>query len=240
MTAAAARFALAVCLPAAAAGQQAIPLPRPVPIQDTSFLIEEAYNQEPGSVQHITTVVGEGGGSWSYSLTQEWPVSGQRHQVSFTVPVEHGMGAVAINYRRQLAGIGGGTAFAPRFSVLLPTAGAGGTAVQVNLPVSAFIARDVVTHWNAGAALERRSATVYSAGASVIWLVRPSVNLMLELAWTGAAGSGDVVVNPGLRWAHNLGALQIVPGIAFPDGRDVFLYLSFEHPFRSFEPAPAP
>jgi hypothetical protein len=136
--------------------------------------------------------------------------------------------------------MGGGTAFAPRFSVLLPTANSGSTAVQLNLPVSAFIARGVVTHWNAGAALAPRDATVYNAGASVIWLLRPSVNLMLELAWAGTAGTGDVVVNPGLRWAHNVGELQIVPGIAFPDGRGVFFYLSFEHPFKSVEPAPAP
>ena len=46
--------------------------------------------------------------------------------------------------------------------------------------------------------------------------------------------------NLGLRWAHNVGELQIVPGIAFPDGRGVFFYLSFEHPFTSIEPAPAP
>lgn len=228
-------FAVAALLPVAARAQQ----PMPPSIQDNSFLIEEAYNQERGVVQHISTLL-RSRGSWVYSLTQEWPVSGQRHQLSFTIPVERGVGAVAINYRRQLAGMGGGTAFAPRFSVLLPTAGTGNTAVQLNLPVSALITRDVVSHWNAGAALERRNATVYNAGASVIWLLRPSVNLMLELAWVGTAGTGDVVVNPGLRWAHNVGELQIVPGVAFPDGRDVFLYLSFEHPFRSFEPAPAP
>jgi len=235
MRAAPAWFALVAFLPVAAGGQE----PVPIPIQDNSFLIEEAYNQERGVVQHINTLL-HSRGSWSYSLTQEWPLSGQRHQLSFTVPVERGVGDVAINYRHQVTGMGGGTAFAPRFSVLLPTANSGSTAVQLNLPVSAFIARGVVTHWNAGAALAPRDATVYNAGASVIWLLRPSVNLMLELAWAGTAGTGDVVVNPGLRWAHNVGELQIVPGIAFPDGRGVFFYLSFEHPFKSVEPAPAP
>jgi hypothetical protein len=31
------------------------PAPEPGPIQDNSFLAEEAYNQEPGVVQHIQT-----------------------------------------------------------------------------------------------------------------------------------------------------------------------------------------
>lgn len=235
MRAATAWFALAAWLPVAAAAQE----PVPIPIQDNSFLIEEAYNQERGVVQHINTLL-RARRSWSYSLTQEWPLGGQRDQLSFTVPVERGVGPVAINYRRQLAGIGGGTAFAPRFSVLLPTADAGGTAVQLNLPVSAFIARDVVTHWNAGATLARADEPVYNGGASVIWLARPSINFMVELVWTGSARSDEVIVNPGLRWAHNLGSLQIVPGISFPDGRDVFFYLSFEHPFTSTGPIPVP
>jgi len=51
-----------------------------------------------------------------------------------------------------------------------------------------------------------------------------------------------VVVNPAFRWAHNFSnGLQIVPGVGFPveiptaGGRaqwGIFLYLSFEHPFK--------
>jgi len=230
-------FALATCLPVAAVAQE----PVPISIQDNSFLIEEAYNQERGVVQHISTLL-RSRGSWSYSLTQEWPLSGQRHQLSFTVPIERGVGDVAINYRHQLTGLGGGgrLAFAPRLSLLLPTADGGSLGLQVNLPVSAMLTRGVVSHWNAGATLMRVDETVYNGGASVIWLARPAVNFMLEVVWTGSARSGEVIVNPGVRWAHNLGSLQIVPGISFPDGRDVFLYLSFEHPFASTGPGRAP
>ena len=230
-------FALAACLPVAAAAQEAIP----IPIQDNSFLIEEAYNQERGVVQHISTLL-RSRGSWSYSLTQEWPLSGQRHQLSFTIPIERGVGDVAINYRRQVTGTGGGggAAFAPRLSLLLPTADGGSPGLQVNLPVSAMLTPGVVSHWNAGATLRRADGTVYNGGASLIWLARPSVNFMLEVVWTGSAQSGEVIVNPGLRWAHNLGNVQIVPGVSFPDGRDVFLYLSFEHPFTSTRTGRAP
>lgn len=211
---------------AAAAAQE------PVPIQDNSFLIEEAYNQERGVVQHISTLL-RADRSWAYSFTQEWPLVGQRHQLSYTIPIENGVGDVAINYRQQLAGIGGGTAFAPRVSLLVPTRRDGATAVQLNLPLSIMLARPLVAHLNAGTTAARRSTSVYNAGASVIWLARPTINAMLELVWTGDAGSGELIVNPGARWAHDIGSLQIVPGIAFPNGRDVFFYLSFEHPFKS-------
>jgi hypothetical protein len=205
--------------------------PAPPPIQDNSFLVEEAYNQERGVVQHISTLL-RAGRSWSYNFTQEWPLIVQRHQLSYTVPIEDGVGDIAINYRQQVAGIGGGTAFAPRLSLLVPTGTGSQTAVQLNLPVSVPLARPFVAHLNAGATASRRTPTLYNAGASLIWLARPAINLMFEAVWVGDANSGDWTFNPGMRWAHNVGSLQIVPGIAFPDGRDVFFYLSFEHPFK--------
>jgi len=37
------------------------------PIQDNSFLIEEAYNQEAGVVQHVNTFMRQRNGDWLYS-----------------------------------------------------------------------------------------------------------------------------------------------------------------------------
>ena len=206
------------------------------PIEDNSFLIEEAYNQERGIVQHINTLLRVREGSfWAYGFTQEWPAFGQRHQLSYTVALQPGVDELAINYRMQVAGIGGdGPALAPRVSVLLPLGDEGETGMQFNLPASVAIGSRLVTHWNAGATLARHTPSVYHAGASAILLLRPTVNLMVELVWegTGRAGEDDVIVNPGIRWAHNLGSLQVVPGIAWPDARDVFFYLSLEHPFK--------
>ena len=91
-----------------------------------------------------------------------------------------------------------------------------------------------------------------SAGASAIWLLTPTLNLMLETVWdrtstpaavleVGQRASQDnFVIVPGLRAAINLPRdLQIVPGFGMPLGvgpssgaRDFFLYLSFEHPFH--------
>jgi len=45
------------------------------PIEDNSFLIEEAYNQEAGVVQHISTfALQRGTRAWVYAFTQEWPL----------------------------------------------------------------------------------------------------------------------------------------------------------------------
>ncbi|MGH9579274.1 MAG: hypothetical protein ACRD3R_17685, partial [Terriglobales bacterium] len=61
------------------------------PIQDNSFLMEEAYNQEYGVVQHIN-FFGRFWESrdWTYVLTQEWPVNAApRHQLSYSIAATH-------------------------------------------------------------------------------------------------------------------------------------------------------
>src|SRR5512133_1350645 len=101
------------------------------PIQDNSFLVEEAYNQETGVVQHISTFTRyQETKDWIYTFTQEWPVFSQKNQFSFTLPWQRlgtsldgkqAFGDVALNWRYQL--VGDGTtpvAFSPRISVLLP------------------------------------------------------------------------------------------------------------------------
>ncbi|MGH7717626.1 MAG: transporter [Gemmatimonadaceae bacterium] len=245
----------------------------PPPIQDNSFLIEEAYNQEAGVVQHISTFE-TSRGAWAYGFTQEWPLGGQRHQLSFTVPVlnaEHegdsrtGIGDLLVNYRLQLGnGEGSRLAVAPRLSLLLPTGderrqfGAGALGIQANLPVSFVLTPVLVTHVNAGATIvpssrsaigEKASTTAYTLGQSLIWLARPTFNVMLELLHVSSedvVGPGrternsSTVISPGVRGAINFASgLQVVPGIAVPievgsgdDEQRVFFYLSFEHAFK--------
>ena len=206
--------------------------PPSAPIQDNSFLVEEAYNQGRGVVQHINTFARARSGAWMYTFTQEWPVTGQRHQLGYTIPfssVEHEMGRrsglsdIALNYRYQ-AGLleGAATAFAPRISLLLPTGasrralGRGGVATQLNLPFSAELPASLVAHSNAGATFtprarnsdgERARTTDYNLGQSLIWLAHPKLNLMLEAVWTRA----QEVVGPG-RTIRSTEAM-ISPGI---------------------------
>lgn len=181
------------------------------PISDNSFLIEEAYNQSPGVVQHVNTFMRTRNGNWAYSFTQEWPVLSIKHQLSFTALGQgfagaagggsgsNGLGDIALNYRYQILGAEGGkTAVAPRVSLLLPTGsvrqgmGAGATGVQFNLPISVDHSKYFVTHWNAGAtytpraknaAGERANTLGYNLGQSVIYKTSPNFHLLLETAW---------------------------------------------------------
>lgn len=243
-------LALLLSLAVASAGRPAVAQA----IADNSFLIEEAYNQERGVVQHISSwarALSTAG--WAFTFTQEWPLGSQAHQLSYTIPVVRtespsntGLGDVLLNYRYQLRRADARVAIAPRLSLLLPTGsssrrlGSGEVGAQLNVPVSVILARTLVSHWNAGVTALPR-ATTYNLGASVIWLARPTFNVMLEVAWAEQDGSHVFLLNPGVRWAYNFSSgLQIVPGIAFPvsvgpsrGDRSTFLYLSFEHPFGS-------
>jgi len=202
-------------------------------ISDNSFLIEEAYNQEAGVVQHISTFMYvKKADTWSYTFTQEWPFHDQTHQLSYTVPIldvpgsQAGFGDVILNYRYQ-AVAGEAVAFSPRVSLLLPTGdykksrGAGATGFQLNLPVSVALSNRLVTHWNLGATLtprareaggSRADTTAYNYGGSIIYLASSTFNLMLEAAGThlqlvqpggGKSGADSLIINPGVRQAFN-------------------------------------
>ena len=217
-------------------------------IQDNSFLLEEAYNQEAGVVQHISNYA-RAGGDWAFSFTQEWPLGGIKHQLSYTIPFLNtegrgtGLGDVVLNYRYQLVGNPQAhQVAAPRLSLLLPTGseaagrGRGGVGVQVNVPLTLVLSEALVTHWNAGATLtpsarngagEEATTYGFNLGGSVIWLARPRFNLLLETVWYEA---GEVVsegrmtrastwvLNPGIRTAFDFGHLQMVPGAAYTIG----------------------
>src|SRR5687767_9441055 len=136
---------------ASVSGAQGPSLALPVPIRDNSFLVEEAYNQPWGVVQHVSTfqrvrnAIG-----WGATFTQEWPAPSERHQLSYTVPIQRsptltglhtGIGDVMLNYRYQIpfrspspvaigsAGIdaasaiptGPSVAASPRVSLIIPT-----------------------------------------------------------------------------------------------------------------------
>jgi hypothetical protein len=203
------------------------------PIQDNSFLVEEAYNQEDGVVQHISSFERlTNSHDWVYTQTDEWPLRSLRHQVSITLAGTHsgsfagsgaGWGDTALNYRYQLLGSGETKfAIAPRVSVLLPSGdhrygrGSGGLGMQMNLPVSVQHYRQIVTHWNAGAtwvphALNQNhaksSTTAFNLGQSIVWLAKPRFNILLETLWTS---SEDVL---GAGKVRRLQDLYLSPGL---------------------------
>jgi hypothetical protein len=206
----------------------------PPPIQDNSFLVEEAYNQTFGVVQHINTFTRSWDSKdWIYTFTQEWPVPGDpRHQLSYTLPLQHagalagsggGIGDVLVNYRYQLVGSGDTrVAFAPRVSLILPTGdvrfgrGVGGTGVQTNLPLSVVLNKRLVSHWNAGGTFvphaeddsrNRSFSAGYNLGQSFVWLAKPRFNVLLETVYT----TSQQVTGPAkTEWSR---AMFINPGI---------------------------
>lgn len=187
-------------------------------IEDNSFLIEEAYNQEPGVVQHIITAAFNNDSrrrGWTFNFTQEWPIFSQDHQFSYTIPSYHfvdgsdrihGVGDILLNYRYQaLEENEFKPAFAPRFSLILPTGnrdrgtGNGVVGFQWALPFSKKIGSRSVTHANLGLTYlprvrarmggstaplsPRHSLVSYNLGASGIFALLPRFHLMLE--WIG-------------------------------------------------------
>jgi hypothetical protein len=206
----------------------------PQPIQDNSFLVEEAYNQEAGVVQHISTFTRLWASrDWAYTFTQEWPVPGRpRHQLSYTAAVTSagafpgsgpGFGDSLFNYRYQVVGNGESrVAFAPRVTLIAPTGtprfgrGYGGFGLQTNLPLSVVLGKRFVTHWNLGTTLipnarnaagERAATAAYNAGQSIVWLAKPRFNVLLETVWSG---NEAVIARGQTQRSHSL---LVSPGI---------------------------
>jgi hypothetical protein len=144
--------------------------PNPIDtIEDNSFLIEEAYNQEAGVVQHIFNAIYNNDSrrrGWAFGFTQEWPIFSQHHQFSYTIPSYHlveegdrvyGLGDVVFNYRYQALEEGNiSPAFAPRLSVIIPSGsrrrgtGNGVVGYQWNLPFSKKVESRLALHANLG------------------------------------------------------------------------------------------
>ena len=215
-------------------------------VEDNSFLIEEAYNQDPGVIQHISSFQYLKKNTWMYTFTDEWPVPGMKHQLSVTLPVlsngSTGLGDIELNYRYQAINLNR-LAFSPRFSLIFPTGnyhkelGLGGPGYQLNLPFSFLLSRKVVTHYNLGvtyipvsknAAGAKSGIIIYNYGLSVIIFLYTNFNFMFEtVGYTTLTKENNantqiskvLLINPGFRYAINCkSGLQIVPGIATPIG----------------------
>ncbi len=186
-------------------------------IQDNSFFVEEAYNQEPGVVQHILNVpinFIKGSREITPSFTQEWPVFSQTHQFSYTIPYafteeNNGMEDMRLNYRLQALTEDEWTpAFAPRLSLVLPTGdrdkgpGTGVVGYETNLPFSKIISDRWTLHFNAGMSVfpnaRDHHLTNYNLGASAIYAVSRDFNLMLETVagWNEDIADGELAPEP--------------------------------------------
>jgi hypothetical protein len=236
----------ALLLPCAARAEDA----KEKGIQDNSFLLEEAYNQDPRVVQHISSFTfAKGSHEAIYTFTQEWPAGSLAHQLSYTLPIQNlpetgggtRLGDVALNYRYQLAGDGDALfACAPRFSVTLPTGsarlgyGSGAVGYQLDVPVSVVLSKAFVTHVNAGVTLVPHAedssgdeATTFgkNVGWSLVWLAKPTFNFLVETLYSwqqDVTGSGT---------AETRTQAIVSPGVRFawnfPSGLQIVPGLAF-------------
>lgn len=230
---------LAFAAPAAAQNRS-----RPFEISDNSFLVEEAFNQEAGVFQNILLLQRPNSREWSFEFTQEWPLGGMRHQLSYTVPLEAikpaaaedfdlGRGTLALHYRYQLSTeAGAGVATSPRLSLLVPRWPGDDKqlGVQFNLPMSKQFG-DVYVHANGGVTMagirsETGTDTQAHAAGSVIYRAWPMVHVMLESVYD----EDGWLISPGFRAGINAGDTQWVLGVAVPGY--LLAYLSYELPFK--------
>lgn len=211
-------------------------------IQDNSFLIEEAYNQERGVTQH-TGLFRRQGRDLFLSFSQEWALGSQDHQFSWSLPYvwvnndaggfDRG-GIVQLNYRYQLSTeTAHRPAIAPRIGLLFPTDDAkgelGNGGLQFNLPVSKIISDRVTVHANAGVTtlfeMQGRQPTGYNLGGSVVYALSRNTNVLFEVvgertetfgATGGIEGEFRLTLVPGFRQAFNFEDAQLVVGLASP------------------------
>jgi hypothetical protein len=217
--------AILLLAPALAAAQSSS---QPV-VQDNSFLMEEAYNQEAGVVQHILTLrTFRGSSDFDGAFTQEWPVGSIRHQLSYDLPLvrfgeETGIGDIGVNYRYQLIGSGETQlAISPRFSVSLPTGdwkkgrGAGAVGFEAGVPLSYVISPLFTAHTNVDGGFTpsarnpsgaRASSFGFTLGQSLIFTPNQRFQPLVEVLYSREQ---EVVAEDKTEWSDDL---VVSPGV---------------------------
>ena len=144
--------------------------PRPIDgLDDNSFLVEEAYNQDRGEVQHTLNAVYSNDSKrrgWSFNFEQEWWLFTEDHQIAFSIPFFHlreegekprGVGDIQVQYRYQLTEENPNLpAVAPGFSLILPSGsrdkgtGNGVVGYEWSIAASKKVASRLAFHANLG------------------------------------------------------------------------------------------
>ena len=186
-------------------------------VRDNSFLMEEAYNQEIGVIQHIQ--------AWQLdqnfthaicSFTEEWPVFSELHQCSVTLPYyfnetnEVRLNDLLLNYRYQFS-INKYFFIAPRFSVILPTgkstspANGGMNGYQLNIPVSYEVSSKLAFHLNIGntllwlagkqneTSIDKSESLAY--GISAIYFLTKNFNILVETIHSASFNETSTGIN---------------------------------------------
>ena len=173
-------------------------------IADNSFLVEEAYNQEPGVVQFINVYTKpEQGSDWTYTFINEIPMGSEKHQFSYEIPYssikavdEQGVEDIKFNYRQEFIRTDQFVTTG-RVSLQVGTGdykkGFGRSAMgyEASLITSVNITDKWVQHWNLGAGItpdakntmgDKADNSKYFWAVSNVYLFSDNFNFMLEFA----------------------------------------------------------
>lgn len=215
------------------------------PVEDNSFLVEEAYNQDPGVVQFINVYQKSNKTKdWNYVFINEIPIVTRSHQFSYEVPYQfvestnkQGLGDVKLNYRYEFFGnesitTTGRMSYTTTSGKVDDGLGAGNSSYEISLVTSVKINPQWVQHWNIGAAVTPKkveekdtSESKYFWNLSNVYLMTDSLNFMLEMSSSQEESkttlaesewSSNFIVSPSLRYGIDIGEWQLVPGLAFP------------------------
>lgn len=173
------------------------------PVEDNSFLVEEAYNQEPGVVQFINVYQKSSKTKdWSYTFINEIPVVSQTHQFSYEIPYKFleasdktGIGDFKLNYRNEFFRTDS-VVTTGRLSLTTASGaykdgfGVGTSSYEVSLVASVKVSEQWSQHWNVGASITpkaKNSADVSADNSRYFWnmsnvyYITEKFNFMLEL-----------------------------------------------------------
>jgi hypothetical protein len=181
-------------------------------IEDNSFFIEEAFNQEKGVVQHTFTGYFPNSSSQYFVFSQEWPLGSQTHQFSYAIPYSsptsniNGIGDISLTYRYQMWDGDNWAWCSPRISFIIPAGnsdkglGAGSMGIQGNLPISKRISNYFILHGNGGLTYypqakkkliegneTKKALTSFFIGGSGIFLLSQNFNILCEVLYNNTA-----------------------------------------------------
>lgn len=191
-------------------------------LEDNSFLVEEAYNQEPGVVQFINVYQkSRKTHDWSYVFINEIPILSQDHQFSYEIPYSHisesdltAIGDVKLNYRYQFFSNDMAT-ITGRLSVISSSGdykkgfGSGSTGYEGSLISSLKVADKWAQHWNFGAAITPQAKNSLGEAAdnskffwnlSNVYFITNIFNFMLEISSTEEEST---LGKDSTEWTHN-------------------------------------
>ncbi len=193
------------------------------PVEDNSFLVEEAYNQEVGVYQFINVwQKNQKTDDWKYTFINEFPVFSQDHQLSYEIPIQFldsndktQLSDIKLNYRYEIIR-SEASVMTGRISLITPTGdykkgfGSGQSGLEGSMITSVKLSKQWVQHWNLGASItpDAKDSTGMKAdnsryfwGFSQVYLFKDNLNFMLEVA---GSHEEETVAADTTTWSQEL------------------------------------